>query len=98
MSQNYHNLIKAPRRADVVPSDRQTIVQTQLTLPQLWQTLTKRRTAILSFAVLVFVSVGLYAFVKRPTYEGVVRLQIDPSRPSSLGLDEGDKAQSVDAD
>jgi polysaccharide biosynthesis transport protein len=98
MSQDYNSLIKAPRRWDVVPSKRQTIVQTQLTLPQVWQALKKRRAPILTFAVLVFVSMALFAILKRPTYEGVARLQIDPSRSSSLGLDEGDKTQSVDAD
>jgi capsular exopolysaccharide synthesis family protein len=41
---------------------------------------------------------AIYAYMKTPVYEGVARLQIDPMRSSSLGLEDPDKSVSPDID
>src|ERR1700730_4904268 len=41
---------------------------------------------------------GSVYVIKTPLYEGVARLQIDPSRSASLGLDESEKAGPTDVD
>jgi polysaccharide biosynthesis transport protein len=69
-----------------------------LSIVDVWRTLAKRRFSILVFAALVFGLAAAYTFLKTPLYEGVARLQIDPSRSSSLGLDENEKAASTDVD
>jgi succinoglycan biosynthesis transport protein ExoP len=53
---------------------------------------------IVGFTVLSVCAMAIYAFVKTPVYEGVARLQIDPMRSSSLGLDDPDKSVSPDVD
>jgi polysaccharide biosynthesis transport protein len=102
MSDKYPSLVKAPR-AEIVLEDRsaierRTLSQSQLSLPEIWQTLAKRKVAILVFTAIVFVLVAGYTFSRTPVYEGVARLQIDPTRSSTLGLDDGDKTMSTDPD
>ena len=61
--------------------------------------LVRRKAAILGFAAAIFCLVAAYTFLKTPVYEGVARLQIDPNRSASLGLDDSEKASaSVDVD
>ena len=78
--------------------ERRIVGQQQLSIVDVWRTLAKRKFSILVFAALVFGLAAAYTFLKTPLYEGVARLQIDPSRSSSLGLDENEKAASTDVD
>jgi capsular exopolysaccharide synthesis family protein len=75
----------------LVPHQKQTV-------GDLWRTFLKHKTLILSFAGVVFLCVAVYTFSKTPVYEGVARLQIDPTRSSSLGLDEAEKLADADVD
>jgi len=72
--------------------------QTQLSLADVRRTLGKRWILILGFTVLSVCTMATYAFMKTPVYEGIARLQIDPMRSSSLGLDDPDKSVSPDVD
>src|ERR1700691_1085009 len=78
--------------------DRGPTPQPQLSIPDIWRTLVRWKLPILLFAGIVFSLVAAYTFLKTPLYEGVVRLQIDPSRSSSLGLDDNDKSTNTDFD
>jgi capsular exopolysaccharide synthesis family protein len=79
--------------------ERRSPAQQQLSLVDLWQMLVRRRAVILGFAAAIIGLAAVYAFLKMPVYEGVARLQIDPNRSASLGLDDSEKALSqVDVD
>lgn len=92
-----------PRRAEFSmerPSafQERPVVQKQLTLPDLWTTVNRRKWTIISVAALVFALVAAYTFTRTPLYEGVARLQIDPSRSTNLGLDDADKSEPGEVD
>jgi len=72
--------------------------QTQLSIADIGRTLARRWILILGFTVFSVCTMAIYAFMKTPVYEGVARLQIDPMRSSSLGLDDPDKSVSPDVD
>src|SRR5580700_3730383 len=78
--------------------ERRFVGQQQLSIADVWRMLAKRKFSILVFAALVFGLAAAYTFLKTPLYEGVARLQIDPSRSSSLGLDESEKSAPTDVD
>jgi len=78
--------------------ERRMVAQQQLSVVELWQVLAKRKWFILGFALFTLGLAAAYTFLKTPKYEGVARLQIDPGRSLSLGLDEGDKSVSTDID
>src|ERR1700724_2934262 len=80
------------------PLERRLVGQQQLSIDDVWRTLAKRKFSILAFATLIFRLAVAYTFLKTPLYEGVARLQIDPSRSSSLGLDESEKSAPTDID
>jgi len=104
MSENYKSLIIPPRRAELsfpapASMERRMPAQQQLSVVDIWQTLVRRKVAILGFAAASLCLVAAYTFLKTPVYEGVARLQIDPNRSASLGLDDSEKASSpVDVD
>jgi capsular exopolysaccharide synthesis family protein len=79
--------------------DARLPAQQQLSLVDIWQMLVRRRAVILGFAAIVLCLVAAYTFLKTPVYEGLVRLQIDPNRSGSLGLDDSEKMSSpIDVD
>src|SRR5580700_12086300 len=78
--------------------ERRFVGQQQLSIADVWRTLAKRKFSILVFAALVFGLAAVYAFLKTPLYEGVARLQIDPSRSSNLGLTDSDRPASASTD
>jgi succinoglycan biosynthesis transport protein ExoP len=94
--------IVRPSRPDLsvgsAPIERRFVGQQQLSLVDVWRALAKRKFSILVFAAFVFGLAAAYTFLKIPLYEGVARLQIDPSRSSSLGLDESEKPAPTDTD
>jgi len=103
MPENHQSLVLRPRAEvssrSLASMERRTPGQQQLSIVDIWQTLVRRKAAIFSFAAAIFCLVAAYTFLKTPVYEGVARLQIDPNRSSSLGLDESEKASaSVDVD
>ncbi|MGB8322050.1 MAG: Wzz/FepE/Etk N-terminal domain-containing protein, partial [Candidatus Acidiferrum sp.] len=73
-------------------------VQQQLTAADIWRTLVKRKFTILGFAAVVLALSAVYAYTRVPLYEGVARLQIDPSRSTDLGLDDGTKVPGSSTD
>jgi capsular exopolysaccharide synthesis family protein len=74
-----------PRR----PHER-SLTQQQLTATDLWNILAKRKLTILGFAAIVFAFAAAYTYTRTPVYEATARLQIDPSRSTNLGLDDGE--------
>jgi succinoglycan biosynthesis transport protein ExoP len=102
MTKEHQSIIRSARAevsvAAPVKIERRIVAQQQLSIADIWRTLVKRKISILGFAAIVFGLVAAYTFLKTPLYEGMVRLQIDPSRSSSLGLDDSEKAASTDVD
>jgi succinoglycan biosynthesis transport protein ExoP len=80
------------------PAGGRIMAQQQLSFVDLCNALARRKVPILGFATLVLCLVAAYTFLRTPLYEGVARLQIDPSRSSSLGLDEAEKPIPTDVD
>src|ERR1700730_5678978 len=101
MTDRYQSIVRTGRSDLSVGSpsiERHFIGQQQLSIADIWRMLAKRKFPILFFAALIFGLVAAYTFLKTPVYEGVARLQIDPSRSSSLGLDESEKSAPTDID
>jgi capsular exopolysaccharide synthesis family protein len=79
--------------------EHRTVAPQQLSIADVCRTVARRRRLIFNFTAFVLCAVTAYIFLKTPTYEGVARLQIDPTRSTSLGLDDDkDKLSSVDVD
>jgi succinoglycan biosynthesis transport protein ExoP len=98
---NRQGLVKYPHpdlalRLPSAIEDRSVAPQ-QLSIADICRTLAKRKALILTFAAIVLCFAAAYAFLKTPMYEGVARLQIDPTRSTSLGL-ENDKNSMSSAD
>lgn len=102
MVERNSEIIRNPRRgissewapATLVERSAQMPIQQQLTISDIWLTVAKRKWTVLGFAIVVFALVAAYTFTRVPVYEGVARLQIDPTRSTNLGLDDGDKGTS----
>ena len=75
-----------------------SLAQRQLSLSDLWRVVVKRKSTILVFAGLLFALVAAYTFLKTPKYEGVARLHIDPTRSTSLGLEDEKDRATTDTD
>src|ERR1700722_5038971 len=78
--------------------ERPIHAQQQLSLVDIWRMIIRRKVVILGFAATVFGVVTAYTFLKTPIYEGIARLQIDPNRSGSLGLDDSEKPSSSSND
>jgi polysaccharide biosynthesis transport protein len=101
--ENQQGLIKYPyaEAALSVPfaMEHRAIAPQQLSIADVCRTVARRKTLILSFTAFVLCAVLAYIFLKTPTYEGVARVQIDPTRSTSLGLqDDKDRVASMDID
>ncbi len=79
-------------------SPERVIAPQQLTLSDLFGTLRRRKWTILGFAAMVLALTFAYAYTRTPLYEGIARLQIDPSRSTSLGLSDADKSEPGEVD
>jgi capsular exopolysaccharide synthesis family protein len=66
----------------------------------MWQTIVKRRVIILVTTAVIFGAVAFHTLRTKPVYESAVHLQIDPSRSSSLGLEDvvNEKLGAEDSD
>ncbi len=60
----------------------------ELSLNEIWRLIFRRKIIILGTTAVIFCAVAFFTILKKPVYESVVRLQIDPSRSTTLGLDE----------
>ena len=102
MSENSQSLTKYVRPKVPVgyPAaiEQRSSAQTQISLADIGRTLARQWLLILGFATISVSVMAIYAFMKTPVYEGAARLQIDPMRSSSLGLDDPDKSVSPDVD
>ena len=102
--ENQRALIKLPNAELALqmaaPIERRSIAPQQLSIADICRTAAKRKVLILTFTAFVLSAVVAYIFLKTPMYEGVARLQIDPTRSTSLGLeDDKDRvASSTDID
>lgn len=74
------------------------IAPQQVSFVDIMRTIARRKVPIICFAAIIFCAAASYAFLKTPTYEGVARLQIDPTRSSNLGLTDSDKSTSASSD
>jgi capsular exopolysaccharide synthesis family protein len=102
MLEDSQSLVKTyrpgPPSRSIAPNEVRTLAPQQLSVAEVWRTFSRRKVVILSCAAVIFLSVAAYTFFKTPVYEGLARLQIDPSISSSLGLDGSDKSGPVDID
>src|SRR5580704_5246732 len=78
--------------------ERHAVSQQQLSFADIVRTIARRKVPIICFAAMIFFAAGAYAFLKTPLYEGVARLQIDPTRSSNLGLTDSDRPASASTD
>ena len=102
MLENRQSLIKT-RRPDLSarimnPIESRTLAPQQLSIAEIWETFVKRRLAILTCTLIIFLLAAAYVFLKTPVFEGIARLQINPDISATLGLDGNDKSPSVDTD
>jgi succinoglycan biosynthesis transport protein ExoP len=72
----------------LMPLARNIATEEELSLNGMWRMIFKRKAIILCATIVVFGAVALFTLSKAPVYESVVRLQIDPSRSSTLGLED----------
>jgi capsular exopolysaccharide synthesis family protein len=102
MNENNQSIIKHSRSEISVNSpgaiELRTVAPQQLSLTDIWHTIVRRKFAIFGFAATILCLAAAYAYLKTPVYEGVARLEIDPTRSSNLGLDDSDKSTSTDSD
>jgi capsular exopolysaccharide synthesis family protein len=100
MRKNHQNLARIPRAEIALPRplapESRTPFPHALGLADLWQLLLRRRAPIFGLAAAIFLLTVAYVLIKTPSYEGVARLQVDPTRSDNLGLD--DKPVSTDLD
>lgn len=61
---------------------------TELPLLEIWRILVKRKFVILAFLAFCILAVSAYSFLKRPMYEAVSRVHIDPSQSTNMGLED----------
>jgi succinoglycan biosynthesis transport protein ExoP len=102
MVESNHNINRyvRPEMSAGYPSamERHAGHQAQLSIADIARTIAKRKFLILGFTLLTFCTMAIYVNLKTPLYEGIARVQIDPMRSSSLGLDDADKSESTDID
>jgi len=65
-----------------------SVTERELSVTEISRTIFKHKLLILLTALTVFGIITLRTLTMTPVYESAVRLQVDPSRSSSLGLDE----------
>jgi polysaccharide biosynthesis transport protein len=75
-------------RATLMPPGGNGFHGEEQSFSSMWQTIVKRKLIILASTALIFSAVAVQTLRTKPVYESVVRLQIDPSRMSSLGLED----------
>jgi capsular exopolysaccharide synthesis family protein len=63
-----------------------------------WIVIVKRRWAVLSCLLIIFSTVAIATFKKRPVYEGKVLIEINPEQPNVLNFQEVLQLTSVDID
>jgi polysaccharide biosynthesis transport protein len=102
MTEEQRNIVRTTRPEFAVAAsakiERRIVPQQQLSIADIWRVFAKRKFSILGFAAVVLGLVAVYTFLKTPLYEGMARLQIDPGRSASLGLDDSEKVASTDVD
>lgn len=84
---NQDSLVAAKGTALMPPGGAPSLDE-EVSLTEMRRTILKHKRLTLCTAAVIFGLVCLYTFTKAPVYEGVSRLQIDPSRSSDLGLDD----------
>ena len=65
-----------------------TPIERELTLADIWLVIWKRKLVIMLVAATTFLLGALFTFLKKPVYESLAQIQIDPSQRGSLGLDD----------
>src|SRR5580700_1212843 len=63
----------------------------QLSALDIWRMLVERKFLIVGLTIVCGVAMAVYASMKTPVYEGVARLQIDPSHSHALKSEDSDK-------
>jgi polysaccharide biosynthesis transport protein len=101
MFENERSLVRFSRDEISMPTgsaiERGRLSQRQMSIVDIWHMVKKRKLAILGLTTIIFCAVAFYTFLENPIYEGVARLQIDPTRSYTLGLDDDDKSNAINA-
>src|SRR5450432_3226285 len=61
-------------------------IEERLSVMDLWRVLIKRRIIILLATIAVFAGATFNTYRTKPVYESASRVEINPSRPSTVGL------------
>lgn len=87
-------------RPPLIPLGGDGFHNEEQSLSSIWRTIFKRKIIILCSTLVIFSAVAVHTIRTKPVYESVVRLQIDPSRSSNLGLEDivSEKLGSEDGD
>jgi capsular exopolysaccharide synthesis family protein len=80
--------LTASRGASMVPMMNNSSSEQELTLAETWRGIYKHKFIVLGVTVAVFAMVLLYTMFSPRVYESVARVQVDPNRSSTLGLDD----------
>ena len=75
-------------KSTLAPSNGNSFQEYELSINDISRAIFKHKFLIACVAAMVFCLVGLYTIFCPRVYEGVTRVQVDPSRSSSLGLDD----------
>ena len=77
-----------PSRVVTIPVRGGGLPDEQHSFSAMWQTVVKRKLIVIATTALIFTLIAVHTFRIKPVYESAVRLQIDPSRSSNLGLED----------
>jgi capsular exopolysaccharide synthesis family protein len=61
---------------------------TELPLLEIWRILAKRKFVVFAFLALCLLAASTYSVLKRPVYEAVARVHIDPTQSTNMGLED----------
>ena len=95
-----HEGLAAGRNGMPTPMSGRGFQSEEASFAGMWQTIVKRKLIIVLTTGLVFGLVAWTTLRTKPVYESMVRLQIDPSRSSNLGLEDlvNEKSGGDDSD
>ena len=79
--------LTAGRAASLTPATNSSHEQ-ELSISEIWRAIYKHKIIVLCVTALIFAAVVLYTAFTPRVYESVARVQVDPNRSSSLGLDD----------
>jgi capsular exopolysaccharide synthesis family protein len=88
MSVTNQDSLATRNNSALLPMGSNGSTEGELSLTEIFRTIFKHKLIVLCTTVAIFCAVVAYTVLKKPVYESVASLQIDPSRSSDFGLDD----------